>query len=275
MEPSNLPKENKAQQSGLPGSLKGQPPTTESTVPSSSQIQSGSSWDKGQTGTTEGSDPSSTQFQQSGSSWSKGTTSHQTEGTHGLESTQTKTDKGITVQSGQDVVDYLKQQHNLIESMFDKVLSTTSKDARQVAFTDLRRLLAVHEAAEEIVVHPRARAIVGDGVVDARLKEEAEGKKKLVKLESMDVNSKEFVAELQAFARDFKDHAHREEREEFAKFKPELDSKELQRMAKSVEIAESLAPTRPHPMAGEGRALNLMTGPFASMVDRTRDALKF
>lgn len=58
------------------------------------------------------------------------------------------------VQSTDDVVKFLEGQHNLIKDMFDDVLSASSDEARQTAFQDLRQLLAVHETAEEMVVHP-------------------------------------------------------------------------------------------------------------------------
>src|SRR6195952_4720825 len=75
------------------------------------------------------------------------------------------------VQSTDDVVNFLTDQHNLIKDMFDDVLSASSDEARERAFVDLRQLLAVHETAEEMVVHPRARKELsnGDEVVDARL----------------------------------------------------------------------------------------------------------
>ena len=66
------------------------------------------------------------------------------------------------VQSTDDVVKFLKDQHNLIKDMFDEVLSPRRKPkAREKAFVDLRKLLAVHETAEEMVVHPRVRHEVG------------------------------------------------------------------------------------------------------------------
>ena len=76
------------------------------------------------------------------------------------------------VQSTDDVVKFLKGQHNLIKDMFDEVLHASDPKAREKAFIDLRQLLAVHETAEEMVVHPRARREIkdGDSVVDARLK---------------------------------------------------------------------------------------------------------
>src|SRR5215218_4684752 len=89
------------------------------------------------------------------------------------------------VQSNDDVVRFLKDQHNLIKDMFDEVLSASDAKAREEAFIDLRKLLAVHETAEEMVVHPRARGEIGDGdaIVEARLKEEHEAKEHLSALE--------------------------------------------------------------------------------------------
>jgi hypothetical protein len=43
-------------------------------------------------------------------------------------------------------------------------------------------------------------------------------------------------------------------------------------MAPAVKLAESIAPTRPHPgieLAGE----HLLAGPFAAMLDRARDVI--
>ncbi len=77
------------------------------------------------------------------------------------------------VQSTDDVVKFLKDQHNLIKDMFDEVLSASDPKAREKAFTDLRQLLAVHETAEEMVVHPRVRREVADGRRDRRRPPEA------------------------------------------------------------------------------------------------------
>ena len=104
------------------------------------------------------------------------------------------------VQSTDDVVKFLKDQHNLIKDMFDEVFSASSDDARAKAFTELRQLLAVHETAEEMVVHPRVRHEVdgGDIIVDARLVEEHDAKEHLAALEAMDIGSQEFLDELKS-----------------------------------------------------------------------------
>ena len=179
------------------------------------------------------------------------------------------------VQTTDDVVKFLKDQHNLIKDMFDEVFSASDPKAREKAFFDLRKLLAVHETAEEMVVHPRARREIADGdkIVDSRLKEEHQAKEQLSKLESMDVASKEFIDELTKFKDAVIDHAEHEENEEFNKLERKLDSDDRERMAKAVLAAEAIAPTRPH--AGvESAKMNFAAGPFASMLDRARDLLK-
>ncbi len=179
------------------------------------------------------------------------------------------------VQSTDDVVRFLKDQHNLIKDMFEEVFSASSDDARRKAFTELRQLLAVHETAEEMVVHPRVRREVegGDIIVDARLAEEHDAKEHLLALEAMDIGSQEFLEELTLFRGAVLDHAEREELEEFTRLERALDADDLDRMAKAALAAEAIAPTRPH--AGvESAKLNFAVGPFASMLDRARDLLK-
>ena len=173
------------------------------------------------------------------------------------------------VQSTDDAVKFLTDQHNLIKDLFEEVLSASSDDARDKAFTQLRALLVVHETAEELVMHPRAR----HELIDARLKEEHEAKEQLSKLEKMDIGSKKFLTELTKFRDAVIEHAEHEEGEEFNRLKRQLDSDDLGRMAKALQAAEAIAPTRPH--AGvESAKLNFAVGPFASMIDRARDAIK-
>jgi hemerythrin superfamily protein len=178
------------------------------------------------------------------------------------------------VQSTDDVVKFLTDQHNLIKDMFDEVLSATETKARETAFIELRQLLAVHETAEEMVVHPRVRheAAKGDEIVDARLKEEHDAKQMLSKLEDMDLGSQKFIDELTKFRDAVVDHAEHEENEEFTQLERNLKADDRERMAKAVLAAEAISPTRPH--AGvESAKMNFAVGPFASMLDRARDAI--
>ncbi len=177
------------------------------------------------------------------------------------------------IKSPTDVVDFLVSQHEQIKSLFAETLSASGK-AREKAFIELRRLLAVHETAEEEVVHPRAKRKVSNGaaVVDKRLHEEHEAKAVLQKLEKLDVDSEEFTRLLTELRDAVVDHAEHEEREEFSKLGEQLSSDELERMGRAAKLAEAIAPTRPH--AGvESQAANIAAGPFAAMLDRARDAI--
>jgi hemerythrin superfamily protein len=174
---------------------------------------------------------------------------------------------------GRDVVAFLIAQHQQIKDLFEQV-TRSSADDREQAFTALRRLLAVHETAEEEIVHPRARQELSDGddVVDARLQEENEAKQKLATLESLDIDGSDFEKLFQELQADVLLHAASEEEQEFSRLADELDDDQLARMRKAVELAEATAPTRPHPGV-ESAKENLLAGPFAAMLDRARDLL--
>ncbi|GAB1811644.1 hemerythrin domain-containing protein [Mycobacterium sp. MUNTM1] len=177
------------------------------------------------------------------------------------------------IKSPTDVVDFLVSQHEQIKAMFAETLAASGK-AREKAFVELRRMLAVHETAEEEIIHPRAKRKIANGtaVVDERLHEEHEAKTVLQKLEKLDVDSEEFTRELTKLRHAVVEHAEHEEHDEFAKLGEELSGEELERMGRAAKLAEAIAPTRPH--AGvESQVANLAAGPFAAMLDRARDAI--
>lgn len=181
----------------------------------------------------------------------------------------------MIVQSPDEVVAFLKAQHNLIEDMFDEVLHASDPQAREKPFVELRQLLAVHETAEEMVVHPRVRreARAGGTIVDARLTEEHDAKEALSQIEKLDITSQRFIDELTKLRDAVLDHAKHEENEEFPVLKREVEADELKRMGTAVRAAEAIAPTRPHPGV-ESAKLNFAVGPFASMLDRARDLIQ-
>nr|WP_096285706.1 hemerythrin domain-containing protein [Mycobacterium ahvazicum] len=181
----------------------------------------------------------------------------------------------MIIESPDEVIAFLKAQHNLIEDMFDEVLFASDPQAREKPFAALRQLLAVHETAEEMVVHPRVRreADAGDAVVDARLEEEHQAKELLSQIEKLDITSQKFIDELTKLREAVLDHAANEENNEFPFLEKVLDADDLKRMTTAVKAAQAIAPTHPHPGV-ESAKLNFALGPFASMLDRARDALR-
>jgi hemerythrin superfamily protein len=179
----------------------------------------------------------------------------------------------MKLDSGADVVALLKAQHEQVKGLFQQVI-TTMGSQRTEAFNELRRLLAVHETAEEEIVHPRAREVManGDQVVEQRLAEERAAKETLGQLEDLDIESTQFETAFRRFQKDVLAHAEAEERLEFVELSAGLDRSQLERMRKAYALAERVAPTHPH--AGvESQAANLVTGPFVAMLDRAHDLI--
>jgi hemerythrin superfamily protein len=177
------------------------------------------------------------------------------------------------VKTPTDVIQFLVGQHKRIKSLFAETLAASGK-SREHAFVELRRLLAVHETAEEEIVHPRAKRKIpnGDKIIGARLDEEYEAKTVLSELEKLDVDDASFTDTLTKLRDAVVEHAEQEETQEFAKLEQELGSKELEQMGRAAKLAEAIAPTRPH--AGvESQVANLFAGPFAAMLDRARDTI--
>ncbi|NKZ05620.1 hemerythrin domain-containing protein [Actinomadura latina] len=176
-------------------------------------------------------------------------------------------------ETAENVVDLLRAQHDEIRRLASTVENSTGT-IRKDAFDQLRELLAVHETAEEEVVHPFARRAIGDGshLVDDRLEEENKAKGALSELEKMDTDSPEFLEKFSKFHRDVEAHASHEEKEEFPRIRQEATPEQMRGMAKAVHAAEAAAPTHPH-QGTESPTKNLAVGPMAAVADRVRDAI--
>jgi hemerythrin superfamily protein len=176
----------------------------------------------------------------------------------------------MTEQNG---IDYLIAQHREVEDLLDAV-HNAPPEQRQESFDALRRLLAVHETAEELILRPLTRVSVDGGgtIADARMAEENQAKEVLAGLEKLDVDTEEFMTTFDAFAGDVRQHAHNEEEFEFPLVREQESPDLLAKLQVALERAELAAPTHPHPSARSTKA-NLVLGPFAAIVDRVKDAM--
>jgi hemerythrin superfamily protein len=173
-----------------------------------------------------------------------------------------------------DVIDLLQAQHGMIRDLFDEVEQAPA-DRRGEAFTRLVRLLAVHETAEEEIVHPYARRKIdgGDGVVEDRLTEENMAKTLLMDMDETGPEAADFADKLAALRMAVEKHARSEERYEFAQLRAHTSAAERRTMALGVKAAEALAPTHPHP-GTESATKNLLVGTPIAMMDRARDVIR-
>jgi len=176
--------------------------------------------------------------------------------------------------SENDVIELLIAQHGMIRDLFDEV-EQAPPAKRGEAFTRLVRLLAVHETAEEEIVHPYARATLdgGDGIVDDRLAEENEAKQLLQHMDKAGPDAPDFTDNLLALRAAVEAHARSEERYEFAKLRAETSVAQRRALAAGVKAAEALAPTHPHP-GTESATKNVLMGTPVAMMDRARDVIR-
>ncbi|MET7902277.1 hemerythrin domain-containing protein [Streptomyces sp. NPDC005355] len=189
-----------------------------------------------------------------------------------MSSAQTERAEAAKLPNG-DVVAILLEQHARVRDLFSDVKSAEGEHKQQ-AFDELRALLAVHETAEEMILRPVAKETAGEQEANARNKEEKEANKVLAELEKMDVSTAEFDKKLAEFERSVIDHAEREEREEFPAVLRECPEDKRRSMGTKLQMTEKIAPTHPHPGVAGSPAAQWVVGPFASLVDRTKDLLK-
>lgn len=174
----------------------------------------------------------------------------------------------------EDVIDLLVRQHREIRALFAELEQATSDDERKDHFRRLVRLLAVHETAEEELVHPAARNTEGGAaVVEARLGEEHRAKELLSTLDRMGPAAEGFDTLLIQLREDVLAHAEHEEREEFPRIRDAYSAQQLHSLAVAVRAAEAVAPTRPHPGVESAKA-NLLLGPPVAIMDRARDLIR-
>jgi hemerythrin HHE cation binding domain-containing protein len=176
--------------------------------------------------------------------------------------------------AAQDVVEFLIGQHMQIRDLFTEVETSTGQ-ARRDAFERLVTLLAVHETAEEQLIHPLVRTGVDGGgdIVDDRLAEERAAKEVLARLEDLGPDAAEFPSLLAELRVSVLTHAHNEEAYEFRYLRREVVAAQLQPLVGMVRAAEAVAPTHPHPGV-ESATANTVAGPVVSLFDRTKDMVR-
>lgn len=168
----------------------------------------------------------------------------------------------------------LRQQHDNVKKMFSEMERARGKE-RQELFDCLRKTLAVHETAEEMIIYPELRSInkTAASVADARVQEESEAKKVLSELEKLGTDDAKFDEQFAEFRSAVLEHATNEELNVFPMLEQHCEGSKLVDMGDLILTAESMAPTHPHPHGPESAMGNLLVGPFVAMVDKVRDKI--
>ncbi len=133
-----------------------------------------------------------------------------------------------------ELVDFLTEQHDQLKSLLPKVLAASAGE-RKTLWRQVRQTLAVHEALEQETVHPAAGQLTDDAEAP-RLEEESEAEEAISELESKDVDSEEFAEGYDELQEDVVDHAEHEESQEFNQLSGELTAPAKARVAAALEL---------------------------------------
>jgi hemerythrin superfamily protein len=161
---------------------------------------------------------------------------------------------------GQDVLDLLTAHHARMNRLFDSVAGSSGDDA-WTAFGDLAQLIAVHEVAEEQLIHPLVRRLrPDDHLADRLLEEETRISEAL-----SDVVRSAAQGHLHDTIGGLRDmvtaHSRREEHDEFPQFRRSVPVRERREMGRAVRAAQTAGAAEAGPHA------------VAETADRVRDAL--
>jgi Hemerythrin HHE cation binding domain len=170
-----------------------------------------------------------------------------------------------------NVIDVLVEQHHQIKDMLLDVAEARG-DEKEELFQDIVKVLAVHETAEEHIVHPMARPTVGDSMVDERLSEEEQIQHALVELYELGTTHAGFDRRVRELADAFGEHAGKEQTEEFAVLREKEDPAELRRMGDAVVAMEAKIMGERARLSEAGRVHGYY-GPPVAVFNRAREAL--
>jgi hemerythrin superfamily protein len=177
--------------------------------------------------------------------------------------------------STQGIVEVLVAQHHQVDELFSRVLDGDD-DGRAPMFAQLLYVLALHESAEHVVVHPEARKIIdgGEALVTALMSEEVAIRDALVESEHVSVDAHDFPGRLARIRDMVVEHNRREESDEFPLLNQRLNASERTRLTRAVQELGKLAASGTEAELEYGELSagtpNMMVGPFAAILDRAR-----
>jgi hemerythrin superfamily protein len=180
-----------------------------------------------------------------------------------------------TSTTAQDVVDILTSDHQEMIELLGQIESTSdSSQRRDLADTVIAEVMR-HAVAEEMYVYPAIEDHVPNGAekVEHDKQEHQEIVQTMKQIEDADVADPAFMEGVRRLETQLRDHANKEESDQFPQLRAHIPAEKLVDMGKKVQNAKELAPTRPHPSAPHSELFHKTVGPGVGMIDRLRDQL--
>ncbi|KAL4999958.1 hypothetical protein BDV10DRAFT_183831 [Aspergillus recurvatus] len=171
----------------------------------------------------------------------------------------------------------IAQDHAEIKAIYDRIISSTSRD-EQVRYQNLFVWeLARHAVGEELVVYPAFEKhiqYVGAGLATKDREEHQAVKEQLKTFQALDPSNPTFIPTLQGLMNDLSSHMREEESEDLVMLEETLSEHDSQSLSKAFNRTKIFVPSRAHPGAPNKppfeTAVGLLTAPFDQVVDLFR-----
>jgi len=129
-----------------------------------------------------------------------------------------------------NAVEMLKQQHRMVEQLFDQFEQAESVEARREAFNAIADALAVHATIEEKHFYPTVKQEQTEGILAESVEEHLEVKRAIADLMQMDAADNDFGLQVKELRDGVETHVAEEEGELFPTVERLFDKAALERL---------------------------------------------
>ena len=172
-----------------------------------------------------------------------------------------------------EITELLINDHHEVNQLFGRFSRASKPETLDELAKQIIHELSVHAAIEEQFVYPVVRVKVANGsrMADHGIEEHHEVKQLLVELEKGDASTAGFAETMKKVASAVHDHVGDEEGEVLPALREATGDGLRDKLGALAEGAKSLVPTHPHPLVPGKATAQMVAGPWASLLDRTRD----
>ncbi len=175
-----------------------------------------------------------------------------------------------------DVATLIENDHREVERLFAAYATAASGESKDRIIEQIRKELAPHAAAEEILVYPAVRRAGGDGdeEADHAIDEHQEIKRLLADVDGSSADDPQRDDKVRQLQEAVEHHVAEEESTVLPTLRAGVDADKLERMGDVFSRMKPLMPTHPHPLVPGTATAQLLAGPLASVADHIRDLVK-
>lgn len=139
-----------------------------------------------------------------------------------------------------DVLELIKADHRLVESLFSEIENAEDTHKLYDSFNQLYEVLNVLAEVEKQVFYPAIRNCIDiENLVDAAQKEQNEAKQMLEDVSSLSPTSAEFKAKIRELKQAIQHHIQEEENEVFSQVRQCMSQEERSQLGSEFEVVKS------------------------------------